>query len=64
MGKSKRAKVVNLTKTKKKAKDHKLAWHNKVRDFVERFENIFVFSHENMTTVPFRAIQTDFTDSK
>jgi len=64
MGRSKRAKVVHLTKTKKKPKDNKTVWVEKVRGFVNKFDNIFVFSHENMTTVPFRAIQAEFADSK
>ena len=64
MGKSKRSKAVYLTKTKKKTKDHKTMRHDKIRDYVKKFENIYVFSHENMTTVPFRAIQAEFSDSK
>jgi len=64
MGKSKRSKVVHLTKTKKKPKDNKTLWVEKIRGFVNKYENAFVFSHENMTTVPFRAIQAEFADSK
>lgn len=64
MGRSKRSKVVHLTKTKKQPKDSKTVWVEKVRTFVNKYDNIFVFSHENMTTVPFRAIQAEFADSK
>jgi len=64
MGKSKRSRVIALTKTKKKAKDHKLVVVDRIRKYVDTYQNIFVFDHENMTTAPFRALQAEFTQTK
>lgn len=64
MGKSKRNKVVSLTKTAKKDKSFKEELIAKIRESLEKYENLFVFSHTNMTTNPFRDIQQTFSDSK
>lgn len=57
MPKSKRSKVVALTKTKKDPTGHKQKIQNKLNECVQKYENIYLFSHENMTTIPFREIQ-------
>mmetsp|Transcript_20989 Transcript_20989/g.18321 ORF Transcript_20989/g.18321 Transcript_20989/m.18321 type:complete len:133 (-) Transcript_20989:394-792(-) len=64
MGKSKRSKVVHLTKTKKKTQDNKKILVDKIRSYFDGFENKFVFSYQNMTTNPFRALQGELQDSK
>lgn len=56
MGRSKRNKIVALTKTKSKTKAHKVELVEKVKSYVDKFENIFVFSFHNMRTPPFREI--------
>jgi len=65
MPKSRRNKVVNLTKTKKRpTSEFKTALVEKLQKSLNRYTNVFVFSHENMTTVPFRFIQQEWKDSK
>ena len=65
MPKSKRNKVVSLTKVKKRvAKDFKEAFVDKIKKNLAKYENVLVFSHQNMTTVPFRQIQLEWKDSK
>ncbi|KAL4464304.1 hypothetical protein ABPG72_011349 [Tetrahymena utriculariae] len=64
MPKSKRSKVVALTKVKKDALGHKQKIQNKLNECVQKFDNIYVFSHENMTTIPFREIQAQWSDSR
>lgn len=65
MGKiSKRNKAVSLTKTKKKTKSFKELLIEKIKKNCDKYDNIFVFSHENMRTNPFRDIQQTFSDSK
>ena len=64
MGRSKRNKVVPLTKTVKKTKSFKEDFVIKIRESLDKYENLFVFSHTNMRTNPFRDIQQTFNDSK
>jgi mRNA turnover protein 4 len=65
MGKrSKRQKVVALTKTKKDTKGLKERLMEKAKKCLDTYSHCFVFSHENMTTVPFRALQQEWKDSK
>jgi mRNA turnover protein 4 len=64
MPKSKRVKVVSLTKTGRKDKDFKTAAISTIRDNVENFSNIFVFSFENMRTAVFKDVRIALNDSK
>eukprot|EP01017_Pseudomicrothorax_dubius_P009115 TRINITY_DN1304_c0_g2_i1.p1 TRINITY_DN1304_c0_g2~~TRINITY_DN1304_c0_g2_i1.p1 ORF type:complete len:221 (-),score=52.54 TRINITY_DN1304_c0_g2_i1:151-813(-) len=65
MGKrSKRSKVISLTKTKKKGRDHRAELIQKVRGLLDKYYNCFVFSHQNMTTTPFRDLQLEWKDSR
>ena len=64
MGKSKRNKVISLTKTTKKTKSFKEELITKIKESIDKYENLFVFSHNNMRTNPFRDIQQTFNDSK
>jgi hypothetical protein len=43
MPKAKRDKVVHLSKTKKKTADAKLELVNKVRKYIDAFQNVYVF---------------------
>ena len=64
MPKSKRNKVVSLTKTKKKTKDHKTSLIDKIHKYVDSYERMYVFSYSNMRTNPFRLVQSQLSDSK
>lgn len=56
MGKSKRNRNVSMTQTKKKTKAFKVDLVDKVREYVDKYENIFVFRYDNMRTVLFRSV--------
>ena len=64
MPRSKRHKVVSLTKTKSKDKDFKTAQINELRDAMDEYESVFVFSYENMRTVVFKEVRDHFKGSK
>eukprot|EP00471_Norrisiella_sphaerica_P011878 CAMPEP_0184499850 /NCGR_PEP_ID=MMETSP0113_2-20130426/42772_1 /TAXON_ID=91329 /ORGANISM="Norrisiella sphaerica, Strain BC52" /LENGTH=219 /DNA_ID=CAMNT_0026887937 /DNA_START=39 /DNA_END=698 /DNA_ORIENTATION=+ len=64
MPKSKRAKIVHLTKTKKKGREKGDAFIEEVRDCVDEFSNIFLFEVENMRNAAFKALRTKWTDSR
>ena len=64
MPRSKRHKVVSLTKTKPKDKDFKAAQINELREAMDEYESVFVFSYENMRTVVFKEVREHFKDSK
>ena len=57
MPKSKRNKVVNLTKVKKQGRDGKEALVEKVQDCVGEYENSYVLSFENMRSGPMKTLQ-------
>lgn len=54
MPKSKRNKQVTLSKTKKKGREHKESIVNSIRDAVESYNSIYVFSFENMRNLKFK----------
>lgn len=58
MPKSKRNKTVTLSKTKKKGREHKESVVNSIRDAVEKYDSVYVFSFENMRNLKFK----DFRD--
>ncbi|KRW99699.1 hypothetical protein PPERSA_03500 [Pseudocohnilembus persalinus] len=64
MPKSKRSKVVKFTKTSKKTADHKEQLVTKIHQCLEKYDSLYLFKHDNMTTVPFRQIQEELSDSK
>jgi len=65
MPKSRRLKKIALTKTKKRpASDFKTALVEKIHKSLGKYNNAFVFTHEHMTTLPFRQIQTSWKDAK
>lgn len=64
MPKSKRQKVVALTKTKKKGREAKEEMIEQLHACVGKYANIFVMSFENMRTGPLKKIQGQMRDSK
>ena len=54
MPKSKRQKVVALTKVKRKGKEAKDELIEMVQESLDGFKNVFVVSFENMRTGPFK----------
>ncbi|KAJ4970657.1 hypothetical protein NE237_003756 [Protea cynaroides] len=54
MPKSKRNKVVTLSKTKKKGKERKELIVNSIRQAVDNYSSIYVFSFENMRNLKFK----------
>jgi mRNA turnover protein 4 len=64
MPKSKRNKVVSLTKVKKKGRSAKEDMIENIHQCAEKFKHAFVLSFENMRTGPFKKIQNSMRDSK
>lgn len=57
MPKSKRNKMVTLSKTKKKGMEHKESIVNQVRQALEDYNSVYVFSFENMRNVKFKDLR-------
>lgn len=64
MPRSKRAKVVHLSKTEKKGKDHTLKLFGLIRDSVDEYRYCFVFAVENMRNTYLKDVRTEFGDSR
>lgn len=66
MGRSKRERAVALTATRKRVvgRDAKQLLLNDVRNLVDTFENIFVFSTENMRNVKLKDLRSEWKDSR
>jgi len=65
MAKSKRNKVVSLTKTKKSnVSDKKLDLVEKIQKYMKNFKYCYTFSYKNMTTMPMQELRNFFSDSK
>jgi mRNA turnover protein 4 len=65
MPRSKRAKVVSLTKaTPKKAKEFRQGKVELLRDAVEEYENVFVFSFTNMRESKLKEVRMDWKESR
>lgn len=64
MPRSKRVKVVSLTKTQPKGAEFKSKIIDDVRKGLDTHENIFVFAFENMRTAVFKDVRARFADSK
>lgn len=54
---SKRAKVVSLTKTKKKGREAKEALVEVIHEALENYKFCYVLEVDNMRTGPFKSIQ-------
>lgn len=54
MPKSKRNRSVTLSKTKKKGREHKENIVNSIREAIEKYDSIYVFTFENMRNLKFK----------
>ncbi|KAI9748782.1 MAG: mRNA turnover and ribosome assembly protein [Lichina confinis] len=64
MPKSKRAKVVTLSKTERKGKELTLRLFANVRECLEKHQHCFVFSVENMRNTYLKDVRQEFSDSR
>ncbi|KAF2190189.1 mRNA turnover protein-like protein 4 [Zopfia rhizophila CBS 207.26] len=64
MPKSKRAKVVHLSKTDKKGKELSQKLFANVREAADNFQHIFVFSVENMRNTYLKEVRAEVSDSR
>lgn len=64
MPKSKRAKVVHLTKTDKKGKELSLKLFANVQEAADNYQHIFVFAVENMRNSYLKEVRAEFADSR
>lgn len=64
MPKSKRAKVVHLSKVEKKDKEHRQKIYTEVQDAAAAYPYIYVFSVSNMRNTYLKEIRTEFADSR
>ncbi|GLJ38588.1 hypothetical protein SUGI_0786760 [Cryptomeria japonica] len=63
MPKSKRNKVVTLSKTKRKGREHKESIISAVRQAVEDYISLYVFSFENMRNLKFKELREQLKSS-
>jgi mRNA turnover protein 4 len=64
MPKSKRARVVHLTKVDKKGKELTLKLFSNVRECLDHYQYCFVFSVENMRNTYLKDVRSEFSDSR
>ncbi|EOD52564.1 putative 60s acidic ribosomal protein [Neofusicoccum parvum UCRNP2] len=64
MPKSKRARVVHLSKVEKKGKELSEKLFNNVREAADQFQYIFVFDVENMRNNYLKEVRQEFSDSR
>ncbi|KAK8792056.1 hypothetical protein WA158_005433 [Blastocystis sp. Blastoise] len=64
MPKSKRSRVVSLTKTDKKGKELKDDLVNKIRAAVDEYSSVYVFDFFNMRSNAFKELRAQFADSR
>jgi hypothetical protein len=64
MPKSKRAKVVHLSKVDKKGKELSEKLYNGVREAADEYPFIFVFKVENMRNNYLKEVRMEFSDSR
>ena len=63
MPKSKRNKMVSLTKTKKKGREGKEELVEKIQDSVGEYANSYVLTFTNMRSVPFKQMQNEMHET-
>ncbi|KAL2513720.1 Ribosomal protein L10 family protein [Forsythia ovata] len=63
MPKSKRNRPVTLSKTKKKGREHKENVVNAIRESVEKYESVYVFTFENMRNLKFKEFRDQLKSS-
>jgi mRNA turnover protein 4 len=64
MPKSKRAKVVHLTKTDKKGKELSQRLFANVQEAADTFQYMFVFAVENMRNSYLKEVRAEYADSR
>ncbi|TAQ84621.1 hypothetical protein B7494_g7052 [Chlorociboria aeruginascens] len=64
MPKSKRAKVVHLTKVDKKGKELTIKLFANVRECLDQYQHCFVFSIENMRNTYLKDVRNEFADCR
>ena len=64
MPKSKRAKVVHLTKVEKKGKDGTLKQFHNVQESAEKQQYVFVFAVDNMRNAYLKDVRARLPDSR
>ncbi|KAI9886353.1 MAG: hypothetical protein M1823_001861 [Watsoniomyces obsoletus] len=64
MPKSKRAKVITLSKTDKKGKELTIRLFNNIRECIDKFDYCFVFSVDNMRNTYLKDVRQEFADSR
>ncbi|KAJ3044151.1 mRNA turnover and ribosome assembly protein, partial [Rhizophlyctis rosea] len=64
MPKSKRSKIVSLTKTDKKGREGKDALFTAIREAVDTYSHIYTFSVENMRNTFLKDVRNDWKDSR
>lgn len=64
MPRSKRAKVVHLSKTEKKGKEHTIKLFGLIRQSADKYQYCFVFAVENMRNTYLKDVRTAFGDSR
>ncbi|KAF0701115.1 Aste57867_8412 [Aphanomyces stellatus] len=64
MPKSKRVRTKPLTQTKSKGADLKKGVVETIRNAIDEYQTVYVFSFENMRTNHFKVVRADFSDSR
>ena len=64
MPQAKKNKLVSLTKTQPKSRDHKEFIVEKVHSYMKKYKNVYVLAFENMSTNNFKGLKEELTDSK
>lgn len=64
MPEAKRNKVVSLTRTKPKLREHKDFIVKRVHTFLAKYKYLYVLSYENMSTNNFKTLREALSDSK
>ena len=64
MPKSKRAKVVHVTKTQKKGRERKEELFADVQEAAEQYQHCYVFSVDNMRNNHLKDVRSELADSR
>ena len=65
MHRSKRARVVHETRTAKKShKEQTRRLYSNIRECVENYEHLFIFSVDNMRNTYLKDVRSEFTDGR
>ena len=64
MARSKRNKVVSLTKTSSKGRTLKSKLVEDLRTHIDEYSSIYAFTYENMRTEKFKDVRMHFRESK